>query len=153
MQVLYRQITCPNGDQKWYFHGKEHRVDGPAVVRANGDQFWYFQGKIHREDGPAIVKANGDQEWFLENKRHRENGPAFIKTNGDQEWFLYDNNVPKWKVTFSKNCKSQIDTCPVCHKQTNCIQFASCNHGICKGCFTFFYRENCCICNAEISLE
>lgn len=45
-----------------------HREDGPAVIYSNGQQEWWFNGKRHRSDGPAII-GNGFQEWWLNNNR------------------------------------------------------------------------------------
>ena len=35
----------------------EHRVGGPALIRANGDQIYYQFGKTHRDpaEGPAVI--------------------------------------------------------------------------------------------------
>jgi len=41
---------------EWFWHGKHHRIDGPAVVCLNpNDLFVEYQvhGQIHRTDGPA----------------------------------------------------------------------------------------------------
>lgn len=45
----------------------EHRVGGPAVVRANGDVFYYRLGKVHRdpEEGPAVILHSGVKKWFI----------------------------------------------------------------------------------------
>jgi hypothetical protein len=51
-------VQDANGDCEWYFHGKRHRADGPAIVRHDGLQEWYFHGKRHRTDGPAIVSPD-----------------------------------------------------------------------------------------------
>jgi hypothetical protein len=47
-------LIYANGDKSYYFEGKLHRTDGPAIEYANGDKFYYFEGKLHRTDGPAI---------------------------------------------------------------------------------------------------
>jgi len=82
-------ITRADGLQKWYQHGKLHRVGGPAVTSANGTQEWYQHGKLHRVDGPAITFANGYQEWCINGEHHREDGPAITYANGRQEWYLH----------------------------------------------------------------
>ncbi len=45
----------------------EHRVGGPALIRANGDQFFYQYGKLHRDpaEGPAIILHTGTKKWFV----------------------------------------------------------------------------------------
>jgi hypothetical protein len=48
-----------------------HRVGGPAVILKeisfNYVYFtleWYFYGKLHRDNGPAIQRADGSQEFW-----------------------------------------------------------------------------------------
>lgn len=45
----------------------EHRVGGPALVRANGDQIYYQLGKVHRDpnEGPAVILHTGVKKWFV----------------------------------------------------------------------------------------
>jgi hypothetical protein len=45
--------------------GRNHRDDGPAVVRTNGVKVWCQHGMWHRADGPAIEYADGTMEWYL----------------------------------------------------------------------------------------
>jgi len=47
-----------------------HRAEseGPAMVWPDGYEHWYFHGKLHRIGGPAIVRTNGDHEFFLMGK-------------------------------------------------------------------------------------
>jgi hypothetical protein len=40
--------------------GKLHSANSPAIQYSNGDETWYFHGKFHRVDGPAI-------DWPLKN--------------------------------------------------------------------------------------
>jgi hypothetical protein len=35
------------------------------VEQSNGDLIWYYKGKVHREDGPAIDYPNGYKAWYL----------------------------------------------------------------------------------------
>jgi hypothetical protein len=47
----------------------EHRLNGPAIIRANGDQLWYKMGLIHRDgDLPAVDLVNGTKKWFVDGK-------------------------------------------------------------------------------------
>ena len=73
------------GDRKiWYYHGKLHRVDGPAID--DGDvKYWFKEGEYHRDDGPAII-IDDIEQWYQNGERHRDNGPAFIQT-GRTEWW------------------------------------------------------------------
>ena len=73
---------------EWYFEGKLHREDGPAVEYSNGSKCWYKNGDLHREDGPAILHTNGCKEWCKNGTLHREDGPAIEDANGDKYWYL-----------------------------------------------------------------
>jgi len=53
---------------EWYFAGKLHREDGPAVEYSDGSKIWYKNDKLHREDGPAIEWSNGYKSWYLKDK-------------------------------------------------------------------------------------
>ncbi len=65
-------------DQKcWYFNGKLHRKDAPAIEWTDGDKEWYVDGVPHRKYGPAIEYAFVMKEWYVNGKRHREDGHAF----------------------------------------------------------------------------
>jgi hypothetical protein len=55
-----------DGSIEWYWKGKLHRDDGPAVSASGGYRAWYCHGKRHREDGPAIVWPDGREQWFLD---------------------------------------------------------------------------------------
>lgn len=69
-----------NGDVYWYYEGKLHRDDGPAIELANGVKEWYQHGKRHRTDGPAIDLALSGEygEWYQNGLKHREDGPAVL---------------------------------------------------------------------------
>jgi len=107
-------IIRKNNIKEWYYLGKLHRKDGPALEGNDGHYEWYKNGKIHREDGPAIEYGNGEiyyyryhklhnyndepsidedgnQKWYKYGKLHRENGPAIIKKNGSKYWYFYGN--------------------------------------------------------------
>jgi hypothetical protein len=49
--------------------GRNHRDDGPAVVRTNGVKVWCQHGMWHRADGPAIEYADGRKSWYLHDIR------------------------------------------------------------------------------------
>jgi hypothetical protein len=65
-------IESVAGTKVWYFNGKLHREDGPAVEYPNGTKVWYFNGVLHREDGPAIEFPDGNKYWYI-------NGEKFIE--------------------------------------------------------------------------
>jgi len=100
-------IELVNGTKYWYFEGKLHREDGPAIECVNGTKEWYFKDKQHREDGPAIEWSNGDKEWYFEGKRHREDGPAVELASGHKEWWLNDRSYSKkeWEKQKKNNDK------------------------------------------------
>jgi hypothetical protein len=68
----YTVTIDENGDKRWYFNGKLHREDGPAIEWADGDRYWYIHGNRHREDGPAIEYANGDKSWYINDEQLTE---------------------------------------------------------------------------------
>ena len=68
----YTVRVADNGNKHWYFNGKLHREDGPAVEFSTGSKHWYINGKKHREDGPAVEDSNGDKYWFLNGKQLTE---------------------------------------------------------------------------------
>ena len=53
-----------NGDRFWFSRGILNRNDDfPAIERSNGDKEWWFLGKRHRTDGPAVVYKK-KKYWF-----------------------------------------------------------------------------------------
>jgi hypothetical protein len=38
-------------------------------VKENGDKFWYYKGKLHREQGPAIELNNNSTAWYFEGEK------------------------------------------------------------------------------------
>jgi hypothetical protein len=83
-----------NGTKYWFYQGKLHREDGPAVECFNGDKEWCFQGNWHRVDGPALEYANGDKTWYIHGKLHRFDGPAVEWINRNR-WFFRGKNYTK----------------------------------------------------------
>lgn len=102
-------IENPNNpkENKWYKHGKLHRVDGSASLievdawfidgeyhREGGPAYknglleqWYVHGKLHRLDGPAYINGN-IQCWYMDGKIHRLDGPADIDPiSGSWKWY------------------------------------------------------------------
>lgn len=44
-----------------------HREDGPAVIYSDSSEEWWFMGKLHRWDGPALCNSILDmhlEEWW-----------------------------------------------------------------------------------------
>jgi hypothetical protein len=94
------------GDKRWYFNGKLHREDGPAIEYANGTREWYINDKLHREDGPAIEFANGTRAWYIKGKLHREDGPAVEYADGEKCWFI--NDEPLTESRFNKRTNKNL---------------------------------------------
>ena len=80
-----------HGFQEWSLNGLRHREDGgPACISRNKTlKWWYFCGKQHRVNGPAVIYPDGYESWYLNGKRHRVNGPSVTHTNGSQQWYLH----------------------------------------------------------------
>jgi len=61
----------PFGGRNWFYKGKLHRENGPALEFVLGN-VWYKHGKFHREDGPACVYKTRPPKWFLDNVEYTE---------------------------------------------------------------------------------
>lgn len=76
-----------SGRVEYFYKGKRHRDEGPAVIFSTGTQHWYQHGRHHREGGPAIIrydKRTGnniaiEEIWLRNGVRHRTDGPARIR--------------------------------------------------------------------------
>jgi len=89
----YTMEAYKSGTRLWYFNGKRHRENGPAVEREDGTKEWWLNGLMHREDGPAIEWPCGTKEWWLNGLVHREDGPAVEWADGRKDWFLNDECI------------------------------------------------------------
>jgi hypothetical protein len=80
--IQYRVVKYTNGDVHYYFNGKLHRENGPAI---EGSQYkvWYKHGKHHREDGPAVIYSSRRKEYWLNDKLYGQ-----IRT--DDEWIIFN---------------------------------------------------------------
>lgn len=47
-----------------YRHGEEHQVNRPSYVCVGGTMSWCQYGKQHRIDGPAVVWHDGQREFY-----------------------------------------------------------------------------------------
>ena len=81
------RIAFPDGKVVIIKNGKRHCANGPAVSGRDGQE-WYWKGKLHRENGPAVIRTTGYQAWYRHGKRHRDDGPAAIHGNGLLEWWV-----------------------------------------------------------------
>ena len=48
---------------EWTYKDYTHATNYPAILDEDGE-YWYFMGKLHRRNGPAIIKNNGVKEWW-----------------------------------------------------------------------------------------
>jgi hypothetical protein len=53
---------------EYYSHGLRHREVGPASFNQYM-KYWFFKGRLHRKDGPAIERVNGENEWHFQGKK------------------------------------------------------------------------------------
>jgi hypothetical protein len=52
-------------DEKWYIHGKLHRVGGPAIhISERTMSYWYRNGFLHRLNAPAVVYKDGTKRYY-----------------------------------------------------------------------------------------
>ena len=88
-------IELSTGTKQWYYNNLLHRMDGPAVEHTNGDKWWYLNDQLHREDGPAIEYTDGYKAWYVHNQLHREDGPAIEYADGSSpnEYWEYGKMV------------------------------------------------------------
>jgi len=63
-------------EEKYYWHGRLHRVDGPAVLVHNDEaleeEHYYRYGLLHRDpkEGPAFIVRNASGTLLLEESYH-----------------------------------------------------------------------------------
>lgn len=89
------------GNERWYYTLPDgssviHREDGPALVWYTGDTEWYFHGKLHRIGGPALEYVDLNyREWSVNGRLHRLDGPA-IEDGKDNRylWYYYGKRLP-----------------------------------------------------------
>lgn len=54
-------IEVTRYDIRWSYHGKTHRLDGPAFENTNGTKFWYQHGILHHITGYTDEHTN---TWY-----------------------------------------------------------------------------------------
>lgn len=68
MKSIKRQfpLIC-DAKEEWENEDKKlHRLDGPAGVYNNQDYEWFYNGKHHRTDGPAMKLFSGLMyQWYV----------------------------------------------------------------------------------------
>jgi hypothetical protein len=64
------EIEYPDGQKCTYLKRRYHSFnDKPAVEWPDGSKEWYFEGKLHRLDGPAIEGLSGFVEYWYDGKQ------------------------------------------------------------------------------------
>jgi len=57
--LVYEVKTYTSGNKFWFYKGKRHRLNGPAVERVNGDNYYYINNehfKTFEEYKEAVVQ-------------------------------------------------------------------------------------------------
>ena len=84
----HKVIIDDFGTATWFYRGKIHRENGPAVEQTDGTKIYYSHGQIHRDDGPAFITGGGDKYWYVNGVRHREDGPAVVTRYEQKSYYL-----------------------------------------------------------------
>ena len=53
---MSKPIIYNDGTKRWYFNGKLHREDGPAVEWVDGSKQWYSNGKEYTKEEYALLQ-------------------------------------------------------------------------------------------------
>ena len=69
--------------------------DNIIFIDDDNVKYWYFKGKCHREDGPAIEWPSGTKKWYQYDLLHREDGPAIENIKGLNQWWFKGNKYSK----------------------------------------------------------
>ena len=79
--------TDEEGNVHWYWKGRLHRDDGPAIECVDGFKAWCRNGRFHRDDGPAVEWPNEFKSWYRNGQLHRDDGPAIERADGTKVWY------------------------------------------------------------------
>ena len=88
-------VIYTNDSKEYWVNGQKHCSSGPACIYKKIGKEWWFNGQKHRIDDPAIELEDGTKEYWVNGKKHRENEPAVIFKNGRVEYWI---NGQKHKV-------------------------------------------------------
>lgn len=66
MRYVYENGIVAYFNERYQCHRLEE--EGAAMTWPDGYEHYYFHGKLHRVGGPAIVRPNGEHEFFLMGK-------------------------------------------------------------------------------------
>ncbi|SFE00593.1 hypothetical protein SAMN04324257_00152 [Thermoanaerobacter thermohydrosulfuricus] len=104
------KIKFRNGEEVEYWYDKNsclHREEGPAVIThlPNGNKLekWYWHGKLHRRNGPAVKEYEKDgrliyKAWYRNGKLYRKDGPTEMFYDPETEklmlaYYYIRNNI------------------------------------------------------------
>lgn len=59
--------------------------DHPAIETLNGAKNWYFDGKLHRENGPAIIDSNGYYSFWLNGEFYGTNVQKWLENHPNKD--------------------------------------------------------------------
>ncbi len=93
---IYMDEITPMGKKgklKYYFEGKLHRKDGPAIISKRGKLEYWENGIKHRANGPAVRKRDGTIEYWINGVLHCDNGPAVMRKDNVCEYWLNGTHV------------------------------------------------------------
>lgn len=70
--IVYEDGSC----EWWYYGMRHREKNKPAIIlyehsfnlTISHEEYWFY-GKLHRTDGPAISKSDGNQEWWRFGKK------------------------------------------------------------------------------------
>jgi len=93
-------IKYNSGKKEWYYKGKLHRVNGPAIVYASGLEWYYLDGNVMSKED---FKSKKDQffttnEFVEEEIKTPQVDPLpslkakLVKTSIDNSWEIYDKD-------------------------------------------------------------
>jgi hypothetical protein len=93
-----RYVENIDGSVEHFDVGGEYHYDNdcsmPAHISAEGHDFYYYHGKLHRNNHPAVITSTGYQ-WYCHDKLHNLDGPASIELSEDGEivtciWYTHN---------------------------------------------------------------
>ena len=71
-------LNITEAGSKWWYKGRLHRINGPALEGVAGHRAWYRHGILHRIDGPAIIIPNGTNQYWVDGKQLSEYEQMFL---------------------------------------------------------------------------
>jgi hypothetical protein len=84
-------MNYSDGTKMYYSNNVLHRIGSPAIEKENGDWEYYYEGKRHRVDGPAVhfgskYESDGfyiEGVYYWDMHKYREAAGLWIQKNRD----------------------------------------------------------------------